>query len=217
MERFISALSLTLLLSGLAAVAQVAPSDNLMQPAVESSLLLSPGEQDGDEQEAILNRAELAQILVQSFHLDRRQPQDQSAVYLEDVPPSHWAYQDIQLVLQSGIMTGYREGRFFPEQRLTRVEAFSIFAQAHGIYQFSDQTVAGILAKYPDSAQIPSWARKPMATALQEGFINTRYDNQIDPLSPMTRADLAYALNQYQLRQTSRIRLPWRSQNSLSS
>ncbi|MEB3335997.1 MAG: S-layer homology domain-containing protein, partial [Leptolyngbyaceae bacterium] len=116
---------------------------------------------------------------------------------LQDVPPSHWAYNSIQTVLRHGVMTGYREGRFFPDQRVTRAEAFSIFAQSYGVFQFPEETVTAILTKYPDAKEVPSWARKSLATALYEGFINTEPANQIRPLQPMTRGDMAYALSKY--------------------
>ena len=99
-------------------------------------------------------------------------------------------------------MNGYRDGMFFPNQRVSRAEAFAIFAQAHGVFQFSDENIAAIMGKYPDSVTIPAWAKKSMATALYEGFVNTdAATNSINPLNPMTRADMAYALSQYLERQ----------------
>lgn len=211
MERFLGALSLTLLLSSLAAVAQVAPPDPL-NPGIKAGLNFFS--KDLSETNALLSRAELASVLVKTFHLDKQPPT--SEIPLQDVPSDHWAYRDIQLVLKNGIMAGYREGRFFPEQRMTRAEAFSIFAQAHGVFQFSEPAVTEILAKYPDAAQIPEWAKKPMATALAEGFINISREQRIEPLSPMTHADMKYALKQYSSRQEKPLKLPLSSDRSFS-
>jgi hypothetical protein len=94
-------------------------------------------------------------------------------------------------------MTGYRQGRFFPNQRVTRAEAFSIFAQAYGVFQLPEETINDILSNYPDASEIPSWARKSMATALYGGFVNIDTNNRIHPLQPMTRADMAYVLSIY--------------------
>lgn len=212
MERFIGALSLTFLLSSLAAVAQVAPTHDPVNLGIKSGL--SFFSKDLSETNTLLSRAELASILVKTFHLDKQPPT--SEIPLQDVSSTHWAYRDIQLVLSNGIMAGYRQGRFFPDQRMTRAEAFSILAQAHGIFQFSEPTVTEILAKYPDAAQIPAWARKPMATALAEGFINIRQEQRIDPLSPMTRADMSYALNQYLSRRKSPLKFPPQAHHSLN-
>lgn len=217
MERFISALSLTLLLTGLAAVAQVQPSfRDPIDEVVQAGLMTRFPDGNFREKEGV-SRAELARVLVKTFHLDEYPPKIATAVPLEDVPPSYWAYHDIQLVLRNGIMMGYREGRFYPDQRVTRAEAFAIFAQAHGVFQFSDQTIREVLDRYPDAAKIPDWARKSMATALFEGFVNLRNQNQIDPLSPMTREDMAYALNLYLAKQQPPSDFPWQSTRSIRS
>jgi hypothetical protein len=209
-ERFISALSLTLLLTSLSAVAQV---QRVADPIAEVTAVgWMNSYPDGKfREDVVLSRAELASILVKAFQLDQRQPLQANLVQLQDVPKSHWAYNDIQTVLRNGIMSGYREGRFFPEQRVTRAEAFSIIAQAYGVFQFPEETISEILAPYPDATEIPSWARKSMATALYEGFVNLQTDRQIAPLDPMTRGDVAYALGVYLRRQRTPAELPWPS------
>ncbi|WAL59803.1 S-layer homology domain-containing protein [Thermocoleostomius sinensis] len=209
MERFMSALSLTLLLTGLFTIAQVQSPPEAANRAVEVGLTT---DFDGKvRHEETISRAELAHILVKTFELHERSPQPQPIATIHDVPPSHWAYDDIQLVLRHGIMTGYREGQFYPEQRVTRAEAFAIFAQAHGVFQFSDQAIDRVLAPYPDAKKIPYWARKPMATAVHEGFVNLKTYNRLDPLSPMTREDLAYAITLYLARQQPSSKSLWQA------
>ncbi|MBE9181436.1 S-layer homology domain-containing protein [Oculatella sp. LEGE 06141] len=208
MQRFLSALSLTVLLSGVSALAQVQPAQNPVDRVIEAGLM-SPTSNGDFQADTILSRAELASILVKTFQLNQRTPNQTAAVAIQDVPRSHWAYDDIQTVLRSGVMTGYREGRFFPDQRVTRAEAFSIFAQAYGVFQFPDATVNDILSRYPDAGSIPAWARKSMATALYEGFVNTDPNSQIDPLGPMTRGDMAHALGVYLSRQETPSGFPW--------
>ena len=196
MKRFLSALSLTFMLCGASAMAQIQVISDPIDQVVDAGLMSRSASGDF-RADALLSRAELASILVKTFQLDRRNPEQTQIIQMQDVPESHWAYRDIQTVLRNGIMTGYREGRFFPEQRVSRAEAFSIFAQAYGVFQFPDQTIDEILAQYPDAAAIPTWARRSLATALYEGFVNTDASNQINPLEPMTRGDMAYGLSQY--------------------
>lgn len=196
MKRFLSALSLTFMLCGASAMAQIQVISDPIDQVVDAGLMSRSASGDF-RADALLSRAELASILVKTFQLDRRNPEQTQIIQMQDVPESHWAYSDIQTVLRNGIMTGYREGRFFPEQRVSRAEAFSIFAQAYGVFQFPDQTIDEILAQYPDAAAIPTWARRSLATALYEGFVNTDASNQINPLEPMTRGDMAYGLSRY--------------------
>ncbi len=148
--------------------------------------------------ELFISRAELASILVRSFGLDKRAAANQAGIIeVQDVPTSYWAFKDIQTVLKTGTMKGYRGNMFFPNQKVTRAEAFAIFAQAYGVFQFPDNTVEEILSQYPDGASIPTWAKKSLATALNVGFVNVDAQKNITPLQPMTRADMAYALSQY--------------------
>lgn len=214
MERFMSALSLTLLLTGLFTVAQVQTSPETVDQAVEVGFTTDA---DGEFRHTeTISRAELAHILVKTFDLRERLsksrfPEHRSIGVIQDVSRSHWAYDDIQLVLRHGIMTGYREGQFYPEQRVTRAEAFAIFAQAYGVFQFSDQAIDRVLAPYPDAQKIPYWARKPMATAVHEGFVNLKTYNRLDPLSPMTQEDLAYAITLYLMRQQPSSKSLWQA------
>lgn len=152
--------------------------------------------------ERLINRAELASILVKSFQLDKRQAAKQkNPISVTDVPSSYWAFNDIQIVLKTDIMKGYRGNLFFPNQRITRAEAIAIFAQAYGVFQFPDESVNEILSPYADAASIPSWAKKAIATVVSEGFINTDAQGNISPLQPMTRGDMAYLLSKYLQRQ----------------
>jgi len=152
--------------------------------------------------ERLMSRAELAATLVKTFKLDKRQTASpEIVIQLQDIPTSHWAFNDIQTVLKTGVMKGYRGNLFFPNQKVTRAEALAIFAQAYGVFQFPDNTVNEVLATYPDAASIPQWARKAMATSLNEGFVNLDPQRNIHPLQPITRGDMAYTLSKYLQRQ----------------
>ncbi|NMG21218.1 S-layer homology domain-containing protein [Brasilonema bromeliae] len=158
--------------------------------------------------ERLLSRAELASILVKAFHLEKRQAVTKENVKVTDVPPSNPAFNDIQIVLKTDIMKGYRGNLFFPNQRITRAEALAIFAQAYGVFQFPDQTVNEILSQYPDAASIPGWAKKAIATAATEGFINTDTQGNLSPSQPMTRGEMAHILSKYLQRQQPQAETP---------
>lgn len=144
-----------------------------------------------------ISRAELATVLTKAFQLDSRKSVVAPVETLKDVPADHWAAPSIETVMRLGIMNGYRPGYFYPNQRINRAEALSIMAQAYGVQQYDDETINTILAPYPDAAQIPDWARKAMVTALKSGFVDVSEGGKLNPLKPMTRGDMAYALGQY--------------------
>ena len=207
--RHASTFCIVLLLQGLPAIAQaqvqsIQPASDPIEQVVTAGLMSNLP--DGQfHPESFINRAELASILVKAFRLDKRAAANQeNLIEVKDVPNNNPAFNDIQTVLKTGIMKGYRDNMFFPNQKVTRAEAFAIFAQAYGVFQFPDNAIEAILAKYPDVASIPSWARKSLTTALNEGFVNTDTQNNINPLQPMTRGDMAYALSRYLERQQAR-------------
>jgi hypothetical protein len=208
MRQLLGTISLAILLQCFPTILQVqglesnaSKSPEAIQQVISAKLMTNSA--DGKfYPERLINRAELAAILVKAFRLDKRQAaQQENAISVPDVSTSYWAYKDIQIVLKTDIMKGYRGNLFFPNQRVTKAEALAIFAQAYGVFQFPDATVKEILAPYPDAASIPTWARKAIATVVAEGFINTDAQNNISPLQPMTRGDMAYLLSKYLQRQ----------------
>jgi S-layer homology domain len=227
MRRFSSLLALFLLLTGLPAIAAdpltiedplegfladpdatVVAKPNALDSATNNAMDSSIAEviaaklmtnaPDGKfHAEAIMSRAEIATILVKAFNLERLKPTVTTPVKFNDVSSSYWAAKDIEIAVRTGTMEGYEKERFFPNQRVNRAEAFAIFANAYGVFQFPDATINEILSAYPDAKDLPKWSRRAMATALNEGFVNLGADSQISPLKPMTRGDMAYALSKY--------------------
>jgi hypothetical protein len=208
MKRLLTILSLTLLLQ---MPTLVKAEEFSHVEKVVSAGLMTKDPTGNFNANRILSRAELASLLVRTFELEKRQALVGTNDFaLRDVPSSHWAYRDIQIVLKTGVMNGYRDGMFFPNQRVNRAEGLAILAQAYGVFQFPQTNINELLAKYPDAGQIPEWARKSIATAIYEGFVNISPNNQIKPLEPMTRGDMAYALSQYLERQEGNpAPIPW--------
>ncbi|MEA5583581.1 S-layer homology domain-containing protein [Nodularia harveyana UHCC-0300] len=214
MRKFLGAFSLIILLPNLtfSFARALEPNVNMQSEAIQQVITakLMTNAPDGNfYPERMINRAELATIMVKAFNLTQRQAvTEQELKIVPDVPPSHWAFNDIQVVLKTDIMKGYRGNLFFPNQRVTRAEGLAIFAQAYGVFQFGDDTVNEILAPHPDAASIPVWARRAIATVVAEEFINTDAENNISPLQPMTRGDMAYVLSQYLQRQQPQAETP---------
>jgi hypothetical protein len=145
-----------------------------------------------------ITRAELAAILVKTFQLQQRAIVDENAASsLVDVSSAHWAYDDIQWVVKTGIMSGYRPGYFYPDRPISRAEGFAIFTQAYGVLPLGNGEVDRILKRYTDGDLVPYWARQAIATALIEELVNLEGTQSISPLQPMTRSDMVYALDRY--------------------
>jgi S-layer homology domain len=195
MERFIGAISLTVLLMGLTAVAQVQPQSEgsgslakLISPTAKT--LLAPDKVPADPP---ITRADLAQLLVKTFQL---RPLSQK-VQAKDVPDSYWAHSEIQTILSRGIMARDRQGRFHPDQPVSRAEALATLAKAQGKKPLSTPTVNDILSRYPDAIQIAAADRSAIAASLETGILPLEA-GKIAPHAPITRNDMAHALSAYQ-------------------
>jgi|GEM_PF-1085963 len=166
---------------------------------VQASGLMGKGPDGKFHAERPLSRAELASVLVKAFKLERRQASapDKGELALRDVPAGYWAANDIDTVVDRGIMAGYRDHYFYPSHSVSRAEALAIFAQAYGVQQYDGSTVNAVLSQYPDAAQVPDWARKSVATSLKNGFVDVMPSHNLRPLQPMTRGTMAYILAQY--------------------
>jgi S-layer homology domain len=193
MERVIGAISLTVLLMGLTAVAQVQPEspNPLSKLSPASRALLDPALNQLPTNSP-LSRAELAQLLVKTFQL-RPTPKPTKAI---DVPDSHWAKSEIQTVLSRGIMSRDRQGNFHPNQLVPRTEALTALAKAQGKKVLSEQAINDILSRYPDATQIPAADRGAIAMSLQTGIFPLE-SGKIAPMTPITRSDMVHALSVY--------------------
>ncbi len=61
-----------------------------------------------------------------------------------DVPPTHWAYQNVMAAKQAGIINGYPNGSFGPDDLVTRSQVAKMVSTARSL------TYTGGLADFPD-------------------------------------------------------------------
>lgn len=118
MRQLVSTFCTIVLLQGLPVVVQAQAQPTLQSPSNPIEQVVAAGLMtnlpDGQfHPERFISRAELASILVKTFGLDKRAAASQaSAIEVKDVPSNHWAFNDIQVVLKTGIMKGYRDNMF---------------------------------------------------------------------------------------------------------
>lgn len=62
------------------------------------------------------------------------------AIHYSDVPSNHWAYYAIQYLAERGIMTGYPDGTFKPNNPLRREETAVLLTRLFGIQGINPET-----------------------------------------------------------------------------
>jgi parallel beta-helix repeat protein len=131
-----------------------------------------------------VTRAQFATIITKALTPPVKRP----AIQFRDVSSNFWAYTAIQAAYQSQFVAGYPDGTFKPQQQIPRVQALVALANGLGLTT-DNQNITSI---YTDAAQIPNYARSPVAAATaRQLVINYPNVNQLNPNREATRAEIA--------------------------
>lgn len=138
-----------------------------------------------------VTRAEIASMAVNGFNLRNCTKPHKT---FRDVPADHWANQAINTAVANGLMNGYPNDLFKPNKPVTRAEAMVTLAK--GIPCEMDNCKADqILSKYCDGDKVPSWAKIPVAKAIESGALaDVPNGNEIQACKDASRADVASML-----------------------
>lgn len=108
------------------------------------SILSSLGLMIGDDQgnfnpDKTITRAEAATIIVRAKGLEDAAAGAKGATQFTDVPASHWASGYINLATQNGIIVGYGDGTFGPEDDVTYEQMVKMIVAALGYTPMADK------------------------------------------------------------------------------
>ena len=126
-----------------------------------------------------ITRAEFAKVLVKAFELEAK-----DGKVFEDTA-SHWAKDDIATANAHGIIKGYSDQKFGPNDLITREQVAVMVTRAANLTA-SDQAPV-----FTDSAEISDWAQEAVASAAEAGIINGYPDGSFQPQGNATRAEAA--------------------------
>lgn len=131
---------------------------------------------------APLMRSEAVAMIVRAF-----KPQQRAAASYPDVPIRHWAYQDIARASSAGIVRGYPDGTFRPNDHVTRVEMAQMLGNALQLEELSAN---------PGFSDIPEdyWAAGMLAALKQHGTLTGYPDGTFRPNATASRAEFANLL-----------------------
>ncbi len=108
--------------------------------------------------------------------------------------PSHWYYFDAIIWASSnGIIDGYGEGLFGPNDSITREQLAAIFYR-YAKYKGIDISVSPAVSMFKDCDDIYSYALEPVNWAVQAGLLEGVENNLLLPKGTATRAQFATVL-----------------------
>jgi len=97
----------------------------------------------------------------------------------------HWAAKAIKQGAATGIVNGYDDGTFKPDNTVSRAEFSVMLIQALGIRD------VGAPLDFKDKALIAPWAGDALAQAVKAGIISGYPDGSFRPEAPVLRAEIA--------------------------
>lgn len=138
-----------------------------------------------------ITRAEFAAILVRALGL---KPEIGGNAFA-DVQASAWYGAAVQTAYASGLISGFEDGTFRPQDKITREQAMVIVAKAMGITGLTGKLPAApsdrLLSAFADRASASSWAKAGIAGSLQAGIVSGRGERELAPQANVTRAETA--------------------------
>lgn len=136
-----------------------------------------------------VTRAEFTRMLISALNMDETAwALEASHRLFRDVPLNHWARGYIQLAWELGIVSGYKDGTFRPEQVINRAEMASMLLRALNFVGHDEHHVS-----FND--ELPSWAKENILLAAKWGLVNGFEDGTFRALEPVTRAQAVVFLN----------------------
>ena len=137
-----------------------------------------------------ITRAEFAAVIVRALGLGESGP----AVKFSDVKAKQALAGAVSKAVEYGLVKGYADGSFKPDQAITREEAMAMAARAMKIAGYNTTLAADaaktLLAKFSDHSQVAGWFTDSVALTVQNGIINGK-GAALEPKTSITRAEAA--------------------------
>jgi len=107
----------------------------------------------------------------------------------------HWAQSDISELSDLGIINGYPDDTFKPDNNITRAEYVTMCNKAFP--SAVDMTGFTATERWFDDAQSNTWYGDAIMRAASNGLVNGRGNNLFDPNAPITRQEAAVITYNY--------------------
>ena len=135
-----------------------------------------------------LSRAQLAQIL---FNKEGR-PVVNYQMDFADIAGEAWYAEAVRWAASQGIVSGYGNGMFGPDDNITREQLAVMLWRYAGSPAAAEEEV-----RFTDADEISGYALDALRWAVENGIINGCGNGRLAPQGPATRAQVAQMLKNY--------------------
>ncbi|OMF86651.1 hypothetical protein BK147_29680, partial [Paenibacillus sp. FSL R7-0337] len=160
------------------------------------SRLVSSGTKEAVfEPQRAITRAEFTAMLARALGIVTHGEQP---VTFSDVSTGGWYGLELQVATQNGLISGYPDGTFRPDNNISRQEAMAIVSRALSITELkssrSEEQTQQLLKSFADSASVAKWAIANVKENLSAGIILGRDEQRLAPNENITRAEASAAI-----------------------
>lgn len=113
-----------------------------------------------------------------------------------DVEPNTWYTEAVRWATAEGIMEGYGDGRFGPNDSITREQLATILYR-YAKFKSYDVSASDDLSAFVDADQIGAWAVDAVKWAVGSGLLNGKDGGRLDPQGIASRAEVATMLMRF--------------------
>lgn len=159
--------------------------------AIENKLMVGTGA-DTFAPDATTTRAMVVTIL---YRLEG-EPAVTKDIKFGDVPAGTWYTDAVNWAAANGIVNGYGDGKFGPDDTITREQMAAILYRYASYKGYSVSDLAN-LTGYTDAASVSEWASTAMRWAVAEGLIEGTGAATLSPSGDSTRAQVATILMRF--------------------
>jgi len=118
-----------------------------------------------------------------------------------DVASGTWYYDAVKWAAENGIVTGYENGTFCPDNTIYRQD-LALVLNRYADFAETELTATREYAAFNDNAKIDTYAKDAVETLYKSGIINGKTGNNFDPKGSATRAEFAAILHRLLDRET---------------
>ena len=134
-----------------------------------------------------ITRAEFAKIIVKGMGLELPVTVEEGAVRsFKDVTSNDWYFNDVSIATYYGLVKGYENGNFNPNELVKREEMAVMLYRA---VQFLQYDSTKLPLEFSDNSKISSWAVEEIQYILSNGLLEGLPDGSFGPQLSTTRAE----------------------------
>jgi uncharacterized protein YjdB len=138
-----------------------------------------------------LTRAQFATLLIKGLGLE---PNSSRADQFSDVSSKDWFFNEVGTAVETGLISGYPNGTFKPNQKISRQEMAVMVNNALKFAQYNEEGTIENVISFVDAHAMDSWSQQAVTTVAMAGILEGMPGGSFEPDKDTTRAQGAVVI-----------------------